>query len=181
METKAESRKGRKPRDEIIRREVLRRLDTKEPINYRAIIGAVGGSPATVKRVLVSMGLAPDARGAAQHEQQIRERMREAHNMVESAEAYLRGAKESGDAIAREITTMLGMVKDAHGMLIREVETLRTVMGEVRRELAMHRPAQVGDPVLEAKLKKASAENGRMAQTIEQLKRRLHEAGVEDI
>lgn len=171
------SRPGRKPRDEIIKREVLRRLSAGEPVNYRAIMAAVGGSPATIKRVLTALNLTTDARGDAQREMETRERLREAGSKVQEAEAYVKGAKEAGEALAREITNTLATVRDAHGMLIREVETLRGLMAEVRRELAANRPAV--DPLMDAKLKRAQSENGRMAETIEQLKRRLNDAGIE--
>lgn len=168
---------GRKGRDDIIRREILRRHDTGEPISYRAILGAVGGSPATIKRVMETINLEADARGDAQREHELRERLRQAGTKVQEAEAYVRGAQEAGAALAREITNTLSTVKDAHGMLIREVDTLRGLMAEVRHELAANRPAS--DPLMEARLKKANAENGRLAELLEQMKRRLNDAGVE--
>lgn len=173
------SRPGRKSRDELIRKEVLRRLDAGEPVNYRAIHGAVGGSTATIRRVLASLDLAGDARGNAQREIELRERVREAGTRVAEAEAYVQGAREAGEALAREITGVMGTVRDAHTMLLREIDTLRTLAGELRRELAANRPAQTGDPLLEARLRKAHDENGRMAATIEKLKRQMHEAGVD--
>lgn len=174
QETKGPGRKGR---DEIIRREILRRMDAGEPVNYRAIMGAVGGGPATIKRVLASLDLGTDARGDAQREHELRERVRKAGERVAEAEAYVKGAKEAGEALAREITGTLATVRDAHKMLIMEVEALRAVMGEVRRELASNRPAS--DPLMEARLKKSNAENGKMAGMIEKLQRQLYEAGVE--
>lgn len=171
------SRPGRKPRDDIIKREILRRQTAGEPVTYRAIRAAVGGSPATIKRVLVSLNLSTDACGDAQREIQVRERLREAGSKVAEAEAYVKGAKTAGEALAREITSTLAMVKDAHGMLIREVETLRVLMASVRSELAANRPAS--DPLMEARLKKANAENGRLVETIDKLKRQLNDAGIE--
>lgn len=168
---------GRKGRDDIIRREILRRMDAGEKISFRAIMAAVGGSPATIKRVLVALNLGTDGRGDAQREHELRERVREAGTKVAEAEAYVQGAKAAGEAMAREITGTLSMVRDAHSMLIREVDTLRTLITEVRRELSANRPTS--DPLVEARLKKAQAENGNMAAKIEQLKRQLYEAGVD--
>lgn len=172
---------GRKPRDDIIEREIRRRQIAGEPISYGAIRGTVGGSPATIKRVLQRLGLLTDPRADAEKEWRAQERLRDAGAKLAEAEALVQGAREASVAMAREITGTLGMVRDAHGILIREVEALRRTMVEVKRELAAHRPAQVGDPILEAKLRQAHSENGRMAQTIEQLKRRLYDAGVEDV
>lgn len=173
----AASRAGRKPRDEIIEREVKRRLAAGEPITYRAVRAAVGGAPATIKRVLDKLNLGTDARGKADREVQVRERLREAGAKLAEAEAYAKGASEVGAAIAKEITGTLSQVRDAHGILVKEIDTLRGMVAQLARELAAQRPAS--DPLMEARLKRANAENGKMAETIEQLRRRLFEAGVE--
>jgi hypothetical protein len=179
------TRRGPKPRDSIIEAEVSRRLKTGEPITFRSIREAVGGSPKTIKGVFIRLGVQTDAPGSFDRELQVRERLRHAGEQLSEAEAYFKGARESGESMAREITSTLATVRDAHTMLVRETDGLRTLMGEmrelmihVRRELAINRPPTAGDPLLEAKLKKAAAENGRMAQTIEQMKRQLHDAGV---
>lgn len=177
METTEPRRPGRKPRNEIIEREVRRRLATGEPITNRAIRQAVGGSPATITSVLASMHLGTDARGNIEREIQLRERIKEAGARVAEAEAFVKGARETGELMAREITSTLSTVRDAHAMLMRGLEELRVLMGDVRSELAANRPSS--DPLLEARLKKANAENGTMARKIEDMKRLLNDAGVE--
>jgi hypothetical protein len=168
-------------------------MGTGEPITYRSIRAAVGGAPATIKRVLESLGLRTDARGKAEREIQVRERLREAGARLAEAEAYARGAKEASDAILKEISGALSSMRDAQLILLREIDALRGAQmtfareidalrglaGQVARELAANRPAGMGDPLLEAKLRRATTEAGRMAQTIERLRKRLHEAGIE--
>lgn len=178
METTEPRRPGRKPRNEIIEREVRRRLAAGEPITNRAIRAAVGGSPATITSVLVSMNLGTDARGNVEREIQLRERIKEAGDRVAEAEAFVKGAREAGELMAREITGTLSTVRDASAMLLRGLDELRSLMLSVKGELAANRTAS--DPLMEARLKKANAENGKMAQRIEEMKRRLHDAGVED-
>lgn len=170
---------GRKPRDDIVEREIRRRLAAGEAITYRAIRGAVGGSPATIKRVLTKLNLGTDARGQAEREVQVRERLKKAASTLAEAEAYVAGAKEAGAALTREITSALAQVRDAHHILVQEVDALRRLVAQLARELAAQRPA--GDPLLEARLRRASSENGKMAQRIEELTRRLRETGADDI
>lgn len=172
------SRAGRKPRDEIIEREIKRRLASGEPITYRAVRSAVGGAPATIKRVLDKLNLGTDARGTAAREVQVRERLRDAGAKLAEADAYVRGAREAGVALAGELTGALTQVRDAHGILVKEIDVLRGLVRQLAHELAAQRPAS--DPLMEARLRRANADNGKMAERIEQLKRRLFEAGVED-
>ena len=177
METTEPRRPGRKPRNEIIEREIRRRLAAGEPITNRAIREAVGGSPATITSVLAGMNLGTDARGNVEREIQLRERIKEAGDRVAEAEAFVKGARETGELMAREITGTLSTVRDASAMLLRGLDELRTLMLSVKGELAANRPAS--DPLLEVRLKKANADNGAMARKIEDMKRLLNEAGVE--
>lgn len=171
------SRPGRKPRNDIIRLEVRRRLAAGEPLTNRAIRKAVGGSPSTISAVLSEMGLGTDRRSNIEREIQLREHIRMAGAKAAETEAQFKGAKEAGEAMAREIASTLSTVKDAHMMLMRGVEDLRALMVEVRRELAANRPAS--DPLMDARLKKANAENGKLVERVMELKRLLNDAGIE--
>lgn len=176
-ETLAQKRSGRKSRYDFIKREAVRRMEAGEPLNYRVLRAAVGGSHATIKRVFEDIGVATDPRGDVEREEYLRRNIRAQDMLLKEQEGYSAGLKDALATMSRTAEAAAALISDTRAPLMQAIDDLRRVAGQMASELKASKTQS--DPLDAARIRRLSDENGRLSMRLESLMKTLQKHGIE--